>query len=98
MSRALPGIWRDAAHWRTVAVALTGAILLGVALLGLNLASRGLVPALSADHAYLWTRDMAGLLLWLGLASGLGATGYLALTALLGAVPARALLVRLRRG
>jgi putative peptidoglycan lipid II flippase len=98
MSRALPGIWRDAAHWRTVAVALTGAILLGVALLGLNLASRGLVPALSADHAYLWTRDMAGLLLWLGLASGLGATGYLALTALLGAAPARALLARLRRG
>jgi putative peptidoglycan lipid II flippase len=98
MGAALPGIWRDRAYWRTVAVALVGAVLLGGGLTALSLASRDLVPALSAEHSYLWTRDMLGLLLWLGWAGGLGAGAYLALSALLGAAPARAALARLRRG
>ncbi len=94
---ALPGVWRDRVLWRTVAAALAGALLLGVGLAALNGAARGLVPALSATHPYVWTRDMPGLLLWLAWAGVLGAGSYLALSALLGAAPARATLARLRR-
>jgi putative peptidoglycan lipid II flippase len=96
MGRALPGIWRDAGAWRTIAASLAGAILLGLVLAGLSLASRGLVPALGVAQAYVWTRDLPGLLAWLALAGTLGAGLYLVLTALLGAAPARAALGRLR--
>lgn len=95
---ALPGIWRDGALWRTVAAALAGSILLGLGLIALDVASRGLVPALGAAHIYVWTRELPGLLLWLTWAGLLGAGLYLGLTALLGAAPARAALRRLRRG
>lgn len=98
LGRALPGIWRDAVLWRTVGAALAGAIALGAALPALSLASRGLVPALAAGHAYVWTRDLPGLLAWLGAAAALGAAAYLGLTALIGAAPARAALGRLRAG
>lgn len=97
LGRALPGIWRDGALWRSVAASLAGAALLGLALTGLSLISRGLVPALGAAHAYVWARDLPGLLAWLALAGLAGAGGYLGLTALLGAAPARAALGRLRR-
>jgi putative peptidoglycan lipid II flippase len=98
LGRALPGIWRDGGFWRTLAAALGGAALLGAGLVALSAASRGLVPALAADHAYVWTRDLPALLAWLAAAGGLGAAGYVGLTALLGAGPARAALARLRRG
>lgn len=97
LARALPGLWRDGALWRTVGAALAGAALLGLGLHALRLASRGLVPALDAGHAYLWTRDLPGLLLWLALAAALGAAAYLGLTLALGAAPARSALGRLRR-
>lgn len=97
MGRALPGIWRDGGYWRTVVVALAGAFLLGFGFSALSLASHGLLPSLSAAHAYVWTRDLPGLLAWLAGATGLGAGLYLAFTALLGAAPARAALGRLRR-
>lgn len=95
---ALPGVWRDGPLWRTLGASIAGALLLGGGLFALNLASRGLVPALGADHAYVWTRDLPGLLAWLLGAGLLGAAGYLLLTGLLGAAPARQVLRRLRRG
>ncbi|HMQ34054.1 MAG TPA: murein biosynthesis integral membrane protein MurJ [Chloroflexaceae bacterium] len=98
LARALPGIWRDGALWRTVAAALGGAALLGLGLTALSAASRGLVPALAAGHAYAWTSELPGLLAWLAAAGLAGGAGYLGLTALLGAAPARAALARLRRG
>ncbi|GAB4442720.1 MAG: murein biosynthesis integral membrane protein MurJ [Chloroflexi bacterium OHK40] len=96
LGRVLPGIWRDRPTWRTLAAALAGALLLGLGLAGLRDASTGVVPALSAAHRYLWTRDLPMLLGWLALAGGLGSAFYLAITGALGATPARAIVGRLR--
>ncbi|RRR70739.1 MAG: murein biosynthesis integral membrane protein MurJ [Candidatus Viridilinea halotolerans] len=90
MGRALPGIWHDATTWRTVGVALLGALLLGLGLTLFRVVSYEVVPALSLSHTYIWLSEMWGLLLWLGLAGGLGAVGYVALSFGLGAAPARA--------
>lgn len=98
LGRALPGIWRDRGFWRTALAAIGGSLLLGAGLTGLSLASRGLVPALGPAHPYVWTAELPGLLAWLTLVALAGAAGYLGLSALLGAAPARQALGRLRRG
>ncbi|MFV9502938.1 MAG: murein biosynthesis integral membrane protein MurJ [Oscillochloridaceae bacterium umkhey_bin13] len=98
MGRTLPGIWRDLRLWGTLAASALATGLLGMGLLGLRLLSFDLVPALAANHAYQWTQDMLGLLLWLGWTGLLGAGVYLLITALLGAAPARATLARVRWG
>jgi len=97
LGAALPGIWRDRPLLRTLAASAGASLVLGAALLAFSTASRGLVPALAAEHAYVWTRDLPALLAWLACAGLFGAALYLALTALLGAAPARAALARLRR-
>jgi len=97
LGAALPGIWRDWPLWRTVASSALASLVLGAALLAFSAASRGLVPALAPEHAYVWTSDLPALLAWLACAGLLGTVLYLALTALLGAAPARAVLARLRR-
>jgi putative peptidoglycan lipid II flippase len=96
LGAALPGVWRDRSLVRTLGAALVGTLLLGLALGGLALVSRGLVPALDAAHVYSWTRDLPGLLVWLVAAAGLGAGLYLGVTALLGAAPARRVVGRVR--
>ena len=95
---ALPGIWRERGLWRTSGAAAAAAVALGVCLIALSVASRGLVPALDAAHPYVWTHDLPALVVWLVLAGSTGAVGYVGLSALLGAQPARAALRRLRRG
>ena len=95
---ALPGIWHERGLWRTSGAAAAAAVALGVCLIALNIASRGLVPALDAAHPYVWTHDLPALVVWLLLAGRAGAVGYVGLSALLGAAPARAALRRLRRG
>ncbi|NTU79963.1 MAG: murein biosynthesis integral membrane protein MurJ [Chloroflexales bacterium] len=95
---ALPGIWRERGLWRTIGASAVAAAAMGALLVALGAASRGLVPALGAAHPYEWTRDLPALLAWLALAGAAGAAIYLALSALLGAAPARAALARLRRG
>jgi len=97
LGAALPGIWRDRPLWRTLAASAVASLVLGAALLAFSAASRGLVPALAAEHAYVWTSDLPALLAWLACAGLFGTVLYLALTALLGAAPARAVLARLRR-
>lgn len=97
MGRALPGIWRDASHWRTVSVALLGATVVGLGLSALRSASTQLVPALSLGHSYQWTDEIIGLLLWLSAAGSLGAIAYLVVSIWLGVAPARALMARWRR-
>ena len=98
LGAALPGLWRERGLWRSLAASVAAAAALGALLIAVGTASHGLVPALDAAHLYVWTHDLPALLLWLVLVGGGGATGYLALSALLGAAPARAALVRLRRG
>ena len=83
MSRALPGIWRDRRYWHMVSVGLVGSILMGVALGWLRLNSEPWLPALQAEHAYLWSRDMLRLLLWVGATAALGAGLYLGFSVLL---------------
>lgn len=95
LGAALPGIWRDRPLWRTLAASAVASLVLGAALLAFSTASRGLVPALAAEHAYVWTSDLPALLAWLACAGLLGTVLYLALTALLGAAPARAVLRRI---
>ena len=95
LGAALPGIWRDWPLWRTLAASAVASLVLGAALLAFSTASRGLVPALAAEHAYVWTSDLPALLAWLACAGLLGTVLYLALTALLGAAPARAVLRRI---
>ncbi|PDW03954.1 murein biosynthesis integral membrane protein MurJ [Candidatus Viridilinea mediisalina] len=96
MGRALPGIWRDPGHWRTVSVALLGATVVGLGLSALRSASTQLVPALSLSHSYQWTDEIIGLLLWLSAAGSLGAIAYLMVSIWLGAAPARVLIARWR--
>lgn len=98
LAAALPGIWRDRGFWTTLAASAVAALAMGGLLAALAAASRGLVPALGAGHAYVWTRDLPGLLAWLAAAGLVGAGVYVGLSALLGAGPAQRALGRLRRG
>lgn len=96
LGRALPGIWRDADLRRTLLIGALGSLLLGGLLFGARALSLPLVPALGLGGAYLWQRDLPGLLAWLAGAGALGAALYLGLGLALGAAPARDLLRRLR--
>lgn len=98
LGAALPGLWREWRLWWSLGAALIGTIALGALLTTLTVASRGLVPAVSAGYAYQWTRDLPLLLVWLAGVGMAGALAYLALTVALGALPARVVVERLRRG
>lgn len=97
LGAALPGLWRDAGLWRTLAASALAAAALGGLLAAARALSAPLLPALGAGHSYIWRAELLPLLIWLALAVTLGAAAYLALTAALGAAPARAAIARLRR-
>jgi putative peptidoglycan lipid II flippase len=97
LQRQLPGLWRDAALWRSVRAALAGTLLLALLLALALWGSAEWLPWLLPGGAYQWQRDMAGLLLWLALVGGLGGVAYLGVTYLLGAHEATAVWKRLRR-
>jgi putative peptidoglycan lipid II flippase len=97
LQRQLPGLWRDAALWRSVRAALAGTLLLALLLALALWGSAEWLPWLLPRGAYQWQRDMAGLLLWLALVGGLGGVAYLGVTYLLGAHEATAVWKRLRR-
>ncbi|NNJ09658.1 murein biosynthesis integral membrane protein MurJ [Chloroflexales bacterium ZM16-3] len=97
LGAALPGLWRDVGLWRTVIIAALASAGLWALLEAARTLSAPLLPALGADHAYIWRAELPTLLLWLAAAAALGVGLYLGLTAALGAAPARAALARLRR-
>jgi putative peptidoglycan lipid II flippase len=97
LGRALPGIWRDGALWRTAGASAATAALLGGLLAAARAATLPALPFLGAAQAYDWRADLLPLLAWLAAAGLAGAGLYLGLSALLGAAPARAAIGRVWR-
>ncbi len=97
LRRALPGIWHAPELWRSVQAALLASLLLGGVLWLVVQFSAAWLPALTLAGAYVWQRDLVGLVLWLAVVGVVGAVLYLLLAAALGAAPARQIMRRLRR-
>jgi putative peptidoglycan lipid II flippase len=97
LARQLPGLWRDAALWRSVRAALLSTLLLALLLWLVWWGSALWLPWLRLDGAYSWQRDLPGLLLWLTLVGGAGGAIYLGLTHLFGGREAANIWARVRR-
>lgn len=97
LGRRLPGIWRDGTLWRSLAASALASGALAGLLWAAQHFSLAALPFLQLGAAYNWRADLPALALWLALAGGVGAAGYVGMAAALGAAPARAVWARLRR-
>lgn len=80
LGRTLPGLWRAPALWRRLLIALGASVAVGV----LWWYARELIPGGTPAAGYRWPDDLAGLLLGLVGAGGIGVVIYIALTILPG--------------
>jgi putative peptidoglycan lipid II flippase len=88
--RILPGIWRAWSLWRTLLASAVASLGLGLLWMWWRRVAATFTPGLWPESAYAWRTDLPGLLVWLLLAGVVGVLLYLAVSAILGALPARA--------
>lgn len=80
LGRTLPGLWQAPALWRRLLIAFGASVAVGV----LWWSMRALIPGGTPTAVYRWPDDLAGLLVGLVGASGVGVVIYAALTILPG--------------